>query len=722
VARPKTIRTPNQKGSQTMLSRIFQVLSALALSALIFRSAHAEEPQLPGDVEPLDPALQEKMERLKTTAEQYRGLKLKTPKLAAGQKDKEALKKKVVQMFQEELPPEKLTPLERSLKQFELIPQDMDLAKYYPELLTSQIGGYYDPKLKYLVLVKSADGVLGKELTKKLGQEVAERMEETILVHEIDHAIQDQHFDLSNYGHDTPMSDAAVAKLALIEGDATLVMYTYMLKTPMERIPTATMGIDMLTADPKKMAEMMPSMPGAQEMLTAPAYIRDNMIFSYIQGLSFCLRVRQAGGQKLLDYAFAKDPPKSSEQILHPEKWITKRDDPIHITLPDFAAQLPGYKKVTTGNWGEFNTRLLLSEKLGEANRKQCLEAAAGWGGDAFVLLEREDKQEVLVWLTAWDTPSDASEFFDLAQRAFKVGWQMTSSHTVGAKEAARVVLVRGEVSQEAYVALREALLSVKLESPVNTPVDFAALGITDEDRPKPLGVAEMLGLLNDPITKKMLLSGSGIDMAEQGAGLDGTMGEMLKNPEVQKMVEQMFAQKDLPKGLLGDDGVYKNETLGLNVKPPQGAGWVVSKEPTKAPMGPTPLLEARLGLGTGTFVLVQQAMPMQVPPEMLSMAVDMGLGMQVKGFKKLQSAQLTTNEKKGYEVEYTGSLNGLEVHALQRTYVSGTDMIMVMGSTAAEEWEKHGKAVQDAMASFGFTAPPAKPQEKNLPPQKPAP
>ena len=705
-----------------MLSRIFKTQGILAVFALIFSVASAEEPKLPADVEPLAPEMQKKMEQLKAAAEQHRGLKLKTATLAVGQKDKEALKKKVVQMFQEELPPEKLSPMERSLKKFELIPQEMDLAKYYPELLTSQIGGYYDPKLKYLVLVKSAEGLLGKELTKKLGQEVADRMEETILVHEIDHAIQDQHFDLCCYGHDIPMSDAAVAKLALIEGDATLVMYTYMLKTPMERIPTATMGIDMLTADPKQMAEMMPEMPGAKEMIAAPAYIRDNMIFSYIQGLSFCLHVRQAGGQKLLDHAFAKDPPKSSEHILHPEKWISKRDDPIQITLPDFAAQLPGYKKVSAGNWGEFNTRLLLSEKLGEDKRKLCLQAAAGWGGDAFVLLENADKKEALVWLTVWDTPRDASEFYDLAELAFKAGWQMTLSNDEAAKDAARVVLVRGDVSKETYRAIRDALLGLKLEKPANKAVDFAALGITDEDKPKPLGAAELLGMLNDPVTKKLLMSGMGIDMGEQGAGLEGDIGELLKNPEVQKMVEKMFAQKDQPKGAMGDDGFYRNEALGLKVKPPQGDGWEVSKDPAKAPTGPTPLVEARAGEGAGAFVLVQQAMPMQVPAEMLPVAIDMGLGMQVKGFKKIKSEQLTTNEKKGYEVEYTGKLNGMDVHVLQRAYVSGSDMIVVMGSTPAEEWEKHGKAIRDAMASIGFTAPSAKPSEKASPAPKPEP
>ncbi len=72
----------------------------------------------------------------------------------------------------------------------------MNLAKYYPELLTSQIGGFYDPKRKYLVMIKQGDA---NGLAKQIGQGMADKMDEVVMVHEMTHSLQDQHFNLVTY-------------------------------------------------------------------------------------------------------------------------------------------------------------------------------------------------------------------------------------------------------------------------------------------------------------------------------------------------------------------------------------------------------------------------------------------------------------------------------------------------------------------------------------------
>jgi len=52
--------------------------------------------------------------------------------------------------------------------------------------------------------------------------------------------------------------------------------------------------------DPDGLAGAASDLPGGDELAKAPPWIRDSLLFSYVQGFAFCLDVRRAGGQKLL--------------------------------------------------------------------------------------------------------------------------------------------------------------------------------------------------------------------------------------------------------------------------------------------------------------------------------------------------------------------------------------------------------------------------------------
>ena len=179
------------------------------------------------------------------------------------------------------------------------------------------------------------------------------------LVHELTHALQDQSFDLDRFENPDPLSDAGTAGEALVEGDATLTMLDYEARTHLETTPGMTGVLSGMMRDPRKTIAASPDLPGTREMLAAPAWFRDTLLFSYLQGAAFCLEVRRQGGQKLLDYAFTTDPPRSTEQILHPEKWYGRRDDPVVLHLPDLAAELPGYNRAAEGELGELGITAL---------------------------------------------------------------------------------------------------------------------------------------------------------------------------------------------------------------------------------------------------------------------------------------------------------------------------------------------------------------------------
>jgi hypothetical protein len=396
------------------------------------------------------------VQALLRVAETYRGLKA-TRSVPAGSTSPRKLKARIKAQMPKDFPPEDLKALEVSLKAFGLIPETMDLGRYLPDLLSSQVAGFYDPDGKYMTLVDSSLGASGKE-------EKAES-EDMVLVHELTHALQDQHFDLHRFEERDPLSDGGTAKKALVEGDATLTMIDANLKMSFEAMPGVGSALAGMMRDPEKLLGGGADFPGAREMSAAPAFIRDSLIFSYFQGLSFCVSARRVGGQVLLDYAFTTDPPRSSEQILHPEKWHTKRDDPVGLRFPDLAAELPGYRKAAEGEMGELGLRILFRQDL--ESREQADAAAAGWGGDRFAVYEKGGGR-LIVWITEWDAEADAMEFRSALQAV--PGWR------VEAAGPTRVLAVHGSLPDETWEKVRARLAAVAAERPANREIDLKAL------------------------------------------------------------------------------------------------------------------------------------------------------------------------------------------------------------------------------------------------------
>jgi len=360
----------------------------------------------------------------------------------------------------EDLTPLQLKAIETSAKAFGLIPESLDLSRYLPDLLASQVAGFYDPERRYMALVRREDGKASR------GAEGGRDPEDMIIVHELTHALQDQHFDLRSFETADPLSDASVARAALTEGDATLTMTSFLAGKNVETVPGMGEAMSSFLDDPAGMAGRAADVPGGGELAKAPAWIRDSLLFSYVQGFSFCLEVRRAGGQKLLDYAFTTDPPRSSEQILHPEKWHGRRDDPVILPWPDLSAVLSGWTKTAEGEAGEATIRTLLRET--SRDRRTAHAAAAGWGGDRFAVYEREGRR-LLVWWTEWDGAADALEFQKAARRLGS-GWR------VEALSARRVEVVRGDLPRELRKALRARLAAAEAPRPANRAIDLTSL------------------------------------------------------------------------------------------------------------------------------------------------------------------------------------------------------------------------------------------------------
>ena len=308
-----------------------------------------------------------------------RGIAANSP-VARGVFDTPSLCAYLREGFRKDKPEELVKGTETLYKELGLLPQDASLEQLFLELFTSQVGGLYDNETKQMYVV-SKDGAVGP-------------VEEITYAHEFTHALQDQRFDLGKLvGEDTDQSDRTMAHRAVAEGDATLLMSLWA-----QRFLT-----------PAELGEAAGSTdPASEEVLAKmPAILKDPLLFPYMSGIQLALGAFTQGGFEAVDGLFA-NPPDSTEQVLHPEKFAA-REKPVEVAFPeDLAARLgDGWKVSLEDTLGE----VLLEVVLRDGGASATNDAAAGWGGDRVALLEGPGVEKAVVMDTAWDTADDAAEF-----------------------------------------------------------------------------------------------------------------------------------------------------------------------------------------------------------------------------------------------------------------------------------------------------------------------
>jgi hypothetical protein len=266
---------------------------------------------------------------------------------------------------------------------FGVLAPEIDLYKMYLDVYSTGILGFYDPPSKQLYVVSGS------------GFGASER---TTFAHEYMHALQYQRFDISALGwNDTVAkedSERAAGIQALVEGEATMV-------------ETLWQGQAFSIGDWIDYYKQQLSQLNAA-IFSIPDFLRESIYFPYYQGLPFVMALREEGGWAAIDAAY-RNPPVSTEMILHPEKYRVG-DQPMLVVRP----RLPdGF----TETWREFNENTMgefaISSILGTVmDSSQAKNAAAGWGGDRYLALANDSTgKTVIVWHTEWDTPADAADF-----------------------------------------------------------------------------------------------------------------------------------------------------------------------------------------------------------------------------------------------------------------------------------------------------------------------
>ncbi len=292
---------------------------------------------------------------------------------------------------------------ELSMKKLGFLPRDFNLKEFLVKSTGQEIAAYYDPETKTISMLNW----------------VPPDRQEPILAHELTHALQDQNYDLMKWmkggkkaDETGTTDDSAIARKAVVEGQAMVVYVDYLLK-PVGRSLEDTPGLVYQMEDPAVHAVI-----DSQLMHDAPMILREMGGFSYQQGLIFEGELLHKGGKKMaFAGAFAR-PPRNSHEVLQPDAYIRNEKLPA-VRIPDMGAVLNDqYEVYDSGGIGELDVRALLKQ-YGE--RRIADELASQWQGGAFSTFRRKDKAQAdispgtadiaLLYVSRWKTSQAAERF-----------------------------------------------------------------------------------------------------------------------------------------------------------------------------------------------------------------------------------------------------------------------------------------------------------------------
>ena len=292
-----------------------------------------------------------------------------------------------------------LDDMGRSIALFGFVPEDMDLETTMLEMLESMVGGYYDPDTATFYMISTFN---------------SGTMADYIMAHELGHALDDQYFPLNPFLEAAAgNSDQSFAATCVVEGSASAVGNMYLVRGARDGWLEGAMDF----------SSMLGMLDDIQEV---PPYLIITMTLPYTVGNAFLVRetsvmagMLKAPAADDLVRAF-REPPTSSEQILHPEKYWEDEsfDPPLAVEAPDRAAELgAGWRSVHDDTLGEIGCAILTMPRVPSALEVSAgggdwvHEASSGWGGDRYRLYVHDELGAAMEWFTVWDSDRDAEEF-----------------------------------------------------------------------------------------------------------------------------------------------------------------------------------------------------------------------------------------------------------------------------------------------------------------------
>ena len=353
--------------------------------------------------------LLERADEVLADVELYRGVPSSHP-VESAVLDRGSLLDRLLEIVELELPDEMRVRYDRIATALGLVGPDDSYFDLYLGMLEEEVAGFYDDDTNRFYIL----------------EDTPEEHQASVMAHELFHAIQDQRWGLAELiGHGEWISDVALSAQSLIEGDALAAMMAYMLQDS-----------DVVTRDGMARAAVAMSMETATAMNSGdvPPAVWAQLVFPYVAGIQMVFEIVKPGDWGPINEMY-DDPPRSTEQVLHPERYLD-RDEPTWISLD--IGPVDGAERYMTDVMGEFLIGELLAQLLeGSASHAACLRAANGWDGDRLEAYWFPDdpERDLLAWAFVWDSEEEASAFVAVANY-LSTPWLGTRDRELSAGEA----------------------------------------------------------------------------------------------------------------------------------------------------------------------------------------------------------------------------------------------------------------------------------------------
>jgi hypothetical protein len=337
-----------------------------------------------------------KIDQMLASLADIMGLKLIEP-IERSLLTREEINQLVTKRIREEIKQEDVRLDQIFLQKFGFVDKDFDLVAQLTDVLTEQATALYDFKTR----------------TMYMATWTPEDMQEFALVHELAHALADQHFNLGKYVKQAKGADEDVARSAVLEGQASWAMTEYVLRPAGRSMVDNRMVAVAAAAASRVEAREYPVYSGA------PPYIKESLLFPYTEGMLFQQAVVEKHGVDAFTIVFER-PPVSTQQILHPEAYFEGRQ-PTKPPLPK-PGRLRGFRKASEGQVGELDHWILLKQYF---DQDRADELAPSWRGAYYELRENKKKDRaVLLYASEWESEARAAEFFQAYAEICKKKWR----------------------------------------------------------------------------------------------------------------------------------------------------------------------------------------------------------------------------------------------------------------------------------------------------------
>ena len=254
-------------------------------------------------------------------------------------------------------------------------------------LYEAQVLAFYDPRTHTYVAIDplppAASGLANSAIVR-----------ESVAIHELTHALQDQRFHAADREQRLQKdTDAQLAYHALLEGEASLVMLAWVLEQSGQSLDA------MLKAD-ETFQWLQAAVAGGDATIdpATPRYFTESMKFPYFEGIKLVAMAYSRGGWRAVD-RMHESPPRSTREVLHPSEYFSRIAESAKPEPPfEGKRRRSEPAALTIEHLGEFHWRFL----VGDA-------ASTGWLSDRVLVTPRG----TVLAETTWDSAQQAAAFRD---------------------------------------------------------------------------------------------------------------------------------------------------------------------------------------------------------------------------------------------------------------------------------------------------------------------